>query len=357
MAYEALVNKPIFFEKNRVGRVYRGGKLFSAFFGDDSTDGHFPEEWMASAVQSEKCCAPGETQGLSMVLGEPVSFRELIAMHRESMIGSRERFAVLTKVLDSAVRLPVQAHPDKAFSRKYFGSNFGKTEMWLVLDTRENAKVYFGFREGVTKEDFVAAIEKSEQDAGAMPALLEEIPVKPGDVFLIPARTIHAIGAGCLILEAQEPTDFTIEPEAWCDDYHLSETERFMGLDRETAISCFDFTATPEQVRRISRPEAAVLHREPGCLIESLVSDAHTDCFFMNRYTLSAACSGGVVLERAPAVFLVTRGSGELVGPDGYTKPIRKGDYFFLPYCAAGNVTVRTKTEVQLAEVLPPAEG
>ena len=40
-----MINKPIFFEKNRVGRVYTGGALFADFFGDDSTDGFEPEEW------------------------------------------------------------------------------------------------------------------------------------------------------------------------------------------------------------------------------------------------------------------------------------------------------------------------
>lgn len=52
---------------------------------------------------------------------------------------------------------------------------------------------------------------------------------------------IRAIGAGCLILEVQEPTDFTIQPEHWCGEYHLNDQEMYLGLDKDTALDCFRF--------------------------------------------------------------------------------------------------------------------
>jgi hypothetical protein len=51
---------------------------------------------------------------------------------------------------------------------------------------------------------------------------------------------VHAIGCGCLLLEVQEPTDFTIQPERWCGEYKLSDREMYLGLDREKALECFD---------------------------------------------------------------------------------------------------------------------
>ena len=81
---------------------------------------------------------------------------------------------------------------------------------------------------------------KSEQPGDAFSGLLQEVEAKAGDVWLIPARVAHAIGAGCLILEVQEPTDFTIQPERWCDRYRLSDQEMYLGLDKEVALSCFD---------------------------------------------------------------------------------------------------------------------
>ena len=349
-----IVTKPIFFEKNRVGRVYRGGKLFADFFGDDSVDGNMPEEWIASAVSARKGNATGEPEGVSKILDTDIPFDKLLTDCKEDMIGERESFDVLTKVLDSAIRLPVQAHPDKPFSRKHFNSDYGKTEMWLVLATRENASVCFGFKEGVTREQFEAAIDASELDRDAMPSLLNRIAVKPGDVFLIPAKVIHAIGAGCLMLEAQEPSDFTIEPEAWCGDYRLTEKEMFMGLDRSVAMDCFDFDITNGELWKIACPAAEVIKKGDGFVTESIISYKNTDCFAVNTHSLENC--GGMTLDTAPAVLLVTDGEGVIVGDD-YEKSVKKGDYFFMPYAAKDKFMLKSDTELKLAEVLPSAKG
>ena len=86
-----------------------------------------------------------------------------------------------------------------------------------MLDTRPGARINFGFKDGVDKETFAAAIDASKTDKDAMERLMEYSEPKAGDVYLVPAKTVHAIGAGCLILEVQEPTDFTIQPEHWRD--------------------------------------------------------------------------------------------------------------------------------------------
>ena len=75
-----------------------------------------------------------------------------------------------------------------------------------------------------------------------MEVLLESYPVKAGDIIYIPAKMVHAIGAGCLLLEVQEPTDFTIQPERWCGDYHLSDKQMYLDLDKETALKVFDYS-------------------------------------------------------------------------------------------------------------------
>jgi mannose-6-phosphate isomerase len=155
----AALNRPLFFERNRVFRVYRGGMLFHEFFGDPAEDGFYPEEWVASTVRALNKEPKGENEGLSIVRGTGVPLRQLIEERREELIGPREELGLLVKLLDSAIRLPVQAHPDKAFALRHFGSTHGKTEMWLVLATRENARLYFGFKEGVTRRDLLQAVE------------------------------------------------------------------------------------------------------------------------------------------------------------------------------------------------------
>jgi mannose-6-phosphate isomerase len=92
----------------------------------------------------------------------------------------------------------------------------------------------------VTEADLCLAAKKSEKPGDVFSGLRQEVEATPCDVWLIPARVAHAIGAACLILEVQEPTDFTIQPERWCNGYRLSDKEMYLGLDREVVLSCFD---------------------------------------------------------------------------------------------------------------------
>ncbi len=334
-----MIKEPIFFERNRVGRVYTGGKLFAGFFGDEPVDNFFPEEWVASPVKALNKVMMTEKDGVSKVKDTDVYFDELLQKYPLQMLGSSQKMRILVKVLDSAVRLPAQAHPDKAFSRKYFNSEYGKTESWIVLDTRPNAKIYFGFKDGVTEEIFSKAIDDSEADKDAMERLLEYREPQIGDVFLVPAKEVHAIGAGCLILEVQEPTDFTIQPEHWCADYKLNDHEMYLGLSRENAIKCFNFGKAPD-----TKLAPQVTCDKDGVKIEKLITPNDTDCFVINRITVNG---GGHTLDinDSYGVYIVTEGSGEIVG-EGYSKQIKKGDYFFMPACLMNKFSVKGKIEI-----------
>ena len=345
-----LASQPVFFEKYRVFRVYTGGKLFSEFFGDDSQDSFYPEEWISSSTKALNEGSTDEFEGLSTIKGTDIHFNELIDQQRELMLGDRKGLDVLVKALDSAIRLPVQAHPDKAFSRKNFNSEFGKAESWLVLATREGASIYFGFKDGVTKEDFEKAVEDAETDKTAMERLLNKIPVKPGDVYFIPAKAVHAIGYGCLILEVQEPTDFTIQPERWCGDYRLSEREMYLTLEKETALSVFDYSYNLEKVENECKKTPVIIYENGGCKKECLIGKDDTPCFGVERYIVNG---GETEKLPAPCVYVVTEGAGKLTG-DGYEKDIKKGDYFFMPYSCEGKYTVQSDSELTLTACIPP---
>ncbi len=318
-------NKPIFFEKNRVFRVYTGGKLFSDFFGDDSTDGFYPEEWVASSVRALNEGSTDEYEGISKIKGADIYLNEAIEKNKKEILGERDDLGILTKILDSAIRLPVQAHPDKAFSQKYFSSKYGKEESWIILATRPDAKIFYGFKDGITLDDFNKAIDASETDIDAMENLLCSIEVKAGDVIYIPAKMVHAIGSGCLLLEVQEPTDFTIQPERWCGEYKLSDREMYLGLEREKALECFDMN------KRYPAPlEPRLISDENGMKYESMIDESITTSFSVRTITLSG---GEFSLDRGATVYVVTEGNGLVVG-DGYREEICKGDYFLVPDAA-----------------------
>ena len=334
-----MIKEPIFFERNRVGRVYTGGKLFADLFGDKAEDGYLPEEWIASAVKALNKDSTDPKEGVSKIKDSQIYFDDLLKEYPDELLGKGNTLRILVKGLDSAIRLPAQAHPDKPFSRKYFNSNYGKTECWLILGTRPDAKLYFGFKDGVTKEDFEAAIDASETNPNAMEKLMEYIYPEVGQLYFVPAKTVHAIGKGCLILEIQEPTDFTIQPERWCGEYRLSDKEMYLGLSRDEAVSCFDFSPT-------SNPQLlpTLLFKEPDIVKEQLVGPKDTDCFVINRIKLS----GGEIslnIKESYAVYIVTEGEGILSGV-GYKKKINKGDYFFMPACIMGGFTISGNIEI-----------
>ena len=330
--------KPIFFERNRVGRVYTGGKLFSDFFGDEPIDGYKPEEWIASNVNAINEGSSIPKEGISKIKNSDLYFDELIEKDKDILFGKND-YRILVKGLDSAIRLPAQAHPDKAFSEKHFNSTHGKTECWLILDTRPDAKLYFGFKDGVTREDFENAIDMSETEPDAMEKLMKTVYPKKGEVYFVPARTVHAIGAGCLILEVQEPTDFTIQPEHFCGEYKLSDNEMYLGLDRKTAMECFDFNSSPEP---LIIPQ--IKFEDENIKFESLINDKQTDCFVINRITLNNG-EFSLSLKDSYGVYIITEGCGELIGKN-YKKTIKKGDYFFISALDMGEYKIKGNIEI-----------
>lgn len=131
-------------------------------------------------------------------------------------------FPLLTKIIDATDDLSVQVHPDDVYAFEHEGEQ-GKTECWYVIDADEGAEIVYGHH-AKSKEEFADLIEKGEWDT-----LLRSIKVKAGDFFFVPSGTIHAIGAGIMILETQQSSNTT---------YRLYDYDRVddMGKQRELHI-------------------------------------------------------------------------------------------------------------------------
>ena len=207
------------------------------------------------------------------------------------------------------------------------------------MGTRPGAKIYFGFKDGVDEKMFSEAIDASISDKNAMEHLMKYVEPKVGDVFLVPAKTIHAIGAGCLILEVQEPTDFTIQPEHWCADYKLDDSEMYVGLSKTEAMECFSFDKAPNP-----KIIPTTVFESSGVKVESLIKPENTDCFVINRITVS---NGEYIIntKESYGVYIVTDGHGKLNGKK-YCKTIKKGDYFFMPASLMGKFSFTGNLEV-----------
>ena len=110
---------------------------------------------------------------------------------------------ILIKYIDAKENLSIQVHPDDKYARKHEGDN-GKNEMWFVLAADEGAFIYLGFSRDVTKEEIKRRIADN-----TLEEVLNRVEVKPNEAFYIPAGTVHAIGAGCLICEVQQTSNVT----------------------------------------------------------------------------------------------------------------------------------------------------
>ena len=349
-----LLSRPIFFEPNRVYRVYLGGQGIADFCGlPPEKDDFFPEEWIASAVKAINPRYFGPRDGVAVIEGTDVFFDDALREYPQLLLGAR-KYDCLVKYLDSAIRLPMQVHPTRAFAREHFGSPYGKTEAWLVLATRPGAKIFFGFNRPITKDELSALEERSEEERDVMSTILAGVDAHVGDVYIINAGLIHAIGAGCTILEVQEPTDFTIQPERWCGDYHISYQEEYIGLDKSTALDCFDYSLVGDKALARARLTPRVTYRDDRVKVETLIGYDDTPCFAENRISLEKG--GTYTPSFGPSVWIVLDGKGVVEG-EGYRRELKKGDYFFLPYAAEGKYRLTTADTLVLAECLPGKEN
>jgi mannose-6-phosphate isomerase len=113
-------------------------------------------------------------------------------------------FPLLVKIIDAKEKLSVQVHPDDTYAEKYDPESNGKQESWIILDHSLEAKISLGFKTDTNREEFEKLISNNQAEK-----VLNEFLVKRGDAFLLKPGTIHAIGAGNLILEVQESSDST----------------------------------------------------------------------------------------------------------------------------------------------------
>ena len=198
-----------------------GGEKLIREYGISSPKTPLAEAWVLSAhsdgdsrisfSEGELCSegkesSEGEVCSEGKESSEGESFAEYLKCHPEA-VGSFGKafpfFPTLIKLIDAKKALSIQVHPDDSFALSREGQ-YGKTEMWIVLEREEGAFLYFGFQKDYTEEEIRRAIEEEN-----FPSLLCKVMVEPGDVFFIPAGTVHAIGAGILLAEVQQNSNLT----------------------------------------------------------------------------------------------------------------------------------------------------
>ncbi len=183
--------------------VMWGGRRMSAWR-SDLPAGPIGESWDLS----------DHPRGMSAVAGgilAGTTLRELTARFGKSLIGGSwdgGDFPLLVKLIDANDRLSVQVHPDDELARSLGVGQRGKTECWLMI--ADGGELYVGTRPGVSRASFEHALRE-----GRVASELNRYDAADGDFFFLSARTVHALGTGCLLYEVQQTCDVTFRVDDW----------------------------------------------------------------------------------------------------------------------------------------------
>ncbi len=188
-------------------RIWGGDKLKTVLNKEISSNS-VGESWEISAVNgNQSIVKEGALKGASL--------QELVSNYGKDLIGKKiaqqfgDTFPLLIKFLDARQDLSIQLHPNDALAKERHNS-FGKTEMWYVLQADDDAELIVGFKEGISKKDYLEALQE-----GTLPAVMNSVKVTEGDTFFIEVGRVHAIGAGCMIAEIQQTSDITYRVYDW----------------------------------------------------------------------------------------------------------------------------------------------
>lgn len=222
-----------------------------------------------------------------------------------SSCGKFTNFPLLIKFIDAKDDLSIQVHPDNQYALKNEGQ-YGKTEMWYVMDAGKDAFLYYGFQKEISREEFAKRIQED-----TLLEVLRAVPVQKGDVFYIEAGTIHAIGKDILIAEIQQNSNVT---------YRVYDYGR---------------TGKDGKKRELHTDKAlAVTKRSPAAKDGSCYPHvADCDYFTVDKLNLDGKIMremSGQVSEQSFVSILILDGEGVIVN-QGESVEYKKGDSFFLP--------------------------
>lgn len=241
-----------------------------------------------------------------------------------------DRFPLLIKLIDARDRLSIQVHPSDEYSQRN-ENEYGKTEMWYIVEADEGAELVFGLSSDYTPEGFKAAL-----DEGRVEDMLRRVRVRAGEVYFIPSGLVHAIGAGILICEIQQNSNVTYRVY----DYNRPGAD---GKPRELHVEkALDVIVnyTPAEIEALRFSRGVKPRDDSSALL------AACDKFSVTRYDIS----GKVAVDADKTSFVsltFTDGDGVIVF-DGCEYEFTKGDTYFLP-AGMGRAEIRSDRAVAIA--------
>lgn len=299
------VHEPLFLSPVLQERIWGGNKLQTEF-GYTIPSEQTGEAWVISA----------HPNGVSVVENGTFAGKSLKDLwENEGNLfnkpsTSTEEYPLLIKILDAAEDLSVQVHPNDEFARNVEGVPYGKTECWYVVSAEEDSELILGHH-AQSAEELSKLMNAKEWDK-----LLRRVKVKAGDFVYVPSGTIHAIGAGIVILETQQSSDITYRVYDY-DRTDANGNERELHVERSLEV-----TKVPHVDATFTQEEKTI----QGLTETKLVEDP-----YFNVYHWKLQGDATLSLTADFLQVSVIEG-GALLKVDGIEYPISKGQHFILPY-------------------------
>ena len=279
------------------------------------------EIWLASDRHHITPVAEGHYKGMGL--------DQVLELEREWILGPAlgSGFPILVKILSVGHWLSVQVHPDDKLARELENEPWGKNEAWYVLGAEPGAEIIMGLNSGA------AACSVDQAVAGnKMLQVLAKVPAQSGEIFHLPAGTVHATGPGLTIFEIQQASDVTYRFWDWD---RLGDDGKPRELHQLKAM----------QAMRISGPGQPTRPKQLSGGVKELVSDPH---FSLLEYRLegqdSLPLDGGTM-----RVLFVLKGQARLTWAEGREARLEPGQSWLLP---AGIQAWRLETGAEGATVL-----
>lgn len=267
------------------------------------------ESWEISGVKgNETVVSEGEFKGKKL--------NELVDELKGKLVGEANYkrfgndFPLLIKFIDARQELSIQVHPTDELAQKR-GKLRGKTEMWYIMDSDENAKLRAGMKEKITPEQYKQMVEND-----TITEAIAEYKVKEGDCFFLPAGRIHSIGTGCFLAEIQQTSDVTYR----IYDFKRKDKDgNYRELHTEEAAECIDYNVEPNY-----RTEYTPMKNEGVALVEC-------PYFTTAVYDLNEPMTLDYSELDSFVILIGLKGSGEITDNEGNTTTLCEGETILIP--------------------------
>ncbi len=299
--------QPITFEPLLKSTIWGGDKIIP-FKHLSRRQAQVGESWEISGVPGhETVVKNGPFRG--MTLNEVVSQEKGRLVGEDNYRRFGNEFPLLIKFIDAHADLSIQVHPNDEVAVRH-GAPHGKTEMWFIMPSEQDAVVYSGLKDTLTPEQYRQMVAED-----TITEAIAKYPAKEGDVFFLPAGRIHAIGAGCFLAEIQQTSDVTYR----IYDYGRRDSEgKLRELHTEKAAESIDYHVETDYRTHY------VTKRNRG------VSLVHCQHFTTALYDLDEPMTLDYSELDSFVVLIALSGKGTL-STDDYEQPFAMGDTVLLP--------------------------